>query len=73
MPLKSKNLSPSQVKLRPATIEDKAYLDDLAKTVYKKLIIDQFGRWDERQQHSNFEAKWKKATCHIREIAALSK
>jgi hypothetical protein len=44
MSLKSKNLCPSQVKLRPATIEDNAYLYNLAKTVYKKLIIDFYKR-----------------------------
>jgi len=54
-----------EVILRPATIDDKVFLFDLARTVYKQLVIDQFGAWDENLQKSNFEKKWEKANYRI--------
>jgi hypothetical protein len=47
------------VKLRSAIVDDKEFLFDLARTVYKKLVIDQFGNWDEKLQRNYFEKKWK--------------
>lgn len=54
-----------EVTLRPATIDDKVFLFDLARTVYKQLVIDQFGTWDEPLQKSNFERKWERANYRI--------
>ena len=61
-------MSSPQVKLRPATIDDKAYLYDLARTVYKELIINQFGEWDEKAQRNKFDRKWEKASYQIIEM-----
>ncbi len=57
-----------QVKLRPATINDKPYLYDLAQTVYKGLIVNQFGVWDEKVQRNKFDSKWEKASYQIIEL-----
>ena len=54
-----------RVKLRSAKVDDKEFLFDLARTVYKKLVIDQFGNWDEKLQRNYFENKWKKANYQI--------
>ena len=61
-------MSSLQLKLRPATINDKAYLYDLARIVYKELIIDQFGEWDEKAQRNKFDRKWEKAGYQIIEM-----
>ena len=58
-------LARPKVKLRAATINDKIFLFDLAKTVYKKLVIDQFGEWKENSQRNYFEKKWEKANYQI--------
>ena len=57
-----------QVKLRPATINDKPYLYDLARAVYKELIINRFGEWDEKAQRNKFDRKWEKADYQIIEM-----
>ncbi len=54
-----------EVKLRTATVDDKVFLFDLARTVYKKLVIEQFGKWDENSQRNYFEKKWEKANYQI--------
>ena len=55
----------TKVKLRTATADDKIFLFDLARTVYKKLVIDQFGEWEEDSQRNYFEKKWGKANYQI--------
>jgi GNAT superfamily N-acetyltransferase len=54
-----------ELKLRTASVDDKVFLFDLASTVYKKLVIDQFGKWDENSQRNYFEKKWEKANYKI--------
>jgi hypothetical protein len=54
-----------KVKLRTPTVDDKAFLFDLTSTVYKKLVIDQFCKWDEKSQRNYFEKKWEKANYQI--------
>jgi GNAT superfamily N-acetyltransferase len=54
-----------KVKLRTATVDDKEFLFDLARMVYEKLVIDQFGKWVEKSQRNYFEKKWKNANYRI--------
>jgi hypothetical protein len=54
-----------KVKLRTPTVDDKVFLFDLTSTVYKKLVIDQFCKWDEKSQRNYFEKRWERANYQI--------
>ena len=54
-----------KVLLRKATQADKEFLRDLNRIVYKQLVIEQFGSWDDRWQRNYFDEKWKGAAYQI--------
>lgn len=50
---------------RPSTEDDKDFVYSLNRTVYKDLVIKQFGKWDENWQHDYFQDKWKRADYQV--------
>lgn len=52
-----------------ATEEDKEFLYALNRSVYKEVVIQQFGVWDEEWQRRYFEKKWPQAHYQIIEQA----
>jgi ribosomal protein S18 acetylase RimI-like enzyme len=50
---------------RQSTEKDKEFVYTLARTVYKDLVIKQFGKWDEKWQRDYFEEKWKHSDYQI--------
>lgn len=57
-----------KVELRKATDRDKEFLHDLNRTVYREVVIEQFGIWDDDHQSKYFEQKWKEAEYQIVEL-----
>ena len=50
---------------RQSTEKDKEFVYELSRTVYKDLVIKQFGKWDEKWQRDYFEEKWKHSGYQI--------
>jgi hypothetical protein len=50
---------------RQSTENDKEFVYELSRTVYKDLVIKQFGKWDEKRQRDYFEEKWKHSGYQI--------
>jgi ribosomal protein S18 acetylase RimI-like enzyme len=62
-------LFPIEFTTEPATEEDKEFLHVLHRLAYKKVVIQQFGAWDEEWQRQYFEKKWPQAHYQIIEQA----
>jgi ribosomal protein S18 acetylase RimI-like enzyme len=56
--------------VRKATDEDKEFLRSLNRKVYREVVVEQFGSWDDDQQNRYFEKKWEIAGYQIIEIAS---
>jgi GNAT superfamily N-acetyltransferase len=57
-----------KVVLRKATDEDKEFLQDLNRKVYREVVAEQYGNWDDDQQSKYFDQKWQEAEYQIIEI-----
>jgi len=53
----------------PATEDDKHFLKNLNRDVYKPVVIRQFGAWDDAFHDRHFEEKWAVQDYQIVELA----
>jgi GNAT superfamily N-acetyltransferase len=55
----------SNYSIRPALDNDKSFAASLHKKCYQKVVVNQFGKWDDNIQRGFFEKSWKTSNHEI--------
>ena len=54
---------------RPASSQDRPFVEAANRRAYEELVVRQFGAWDDDTQARNFDEKWQRAGFEIVEVA----
>ncbi len=58
--------------LQIATEDDKSWLDDLRRAVYKEIVVSTFGRFEEERHQRHCEECWERGNINIVRIDGTS-